>query len=442
MCDRSIRRRFFLIFASLVFGAGLSSLEAADQPRVVVGKYLSAAGRLNARVPGSQQWQVVKPDEPVYRGDMLLGKPGAAIDSANGAVRLILLADLRRSSPYPTLEPAVVLHSNEKVDLDFTLDRGRVVFINRKKEGSARVRVRFRDDFWDLTLKEPETRVGMEIYGRWPRGIYWHKGDKQPETPTSMLTMIVLKGEVQLRHHQQSHLMRPPPGPALIQWDSAAGDNPSPIRLETLPSWADKNQPLSARAKKMQGLLNFFSDRQAEVGVARSIREALGSSDPAFRRVGVISLGATDNLPALIDLMGDVQAHDVRDDVVLVLRHWIGRGPGQDQKLHEALLQKKYTPVQADTILHLLHSFGPTALARPETFETLIHYLQHDKLIIRELAEYHLYRLVPAGKGIAYNPAGTPAQREAAFKEWKKLIPDGQLPSRPKEEKQEEKFKE
>jgi hypothetical protein len=275
--------------------------------------------------------------------------------------------------------------------------------------------------------------------------MYWHKDAKKPEVPTSQMNLIVLAGEIQLQHHKQTHLMKPPPGPALIQWDSVVGDDATPTRLEELPKWADRNQPLTERAKKLQGLLTFFSQRQAAIGVEKSIQEALDSEDPAMRRVAVISLGATDDLPKLIDLMGNSKYHDVRDDAILVLRHWIGRCPGQDQKLYQALLKKKYTPVQADTVLYLLHSFALTALSRPETFETLIAYLKHDKMAIRELAEYHLYRLVPAGKDIAYNPAGTPAEREAAFKLWKKLVPDGQLPARPKEEKKEpkdtEKFK-
>ena len=42
--------------------------------------------------------------------------------------------------------------------------------VNQKKEGAAKVCVRFAKYHWDLTLARPGTRVALEIYGRWPAG--------------------------------------------------------------------------------------------------------------------------------------------------------------------------------------------------------------------------------------------------------------------------------
>jgi hypothetical protein len=36
--------------------------------------------------------------------------------------------------------------------------------------------------------------------------------------------------------------------------------------------------------------------------------------------------------------------------------------------------------------------------------------------------------LVPGWQKISYNPADPAERREIAYKEWKKLIPDGKLP--------------
>jgi hypothetical protein len=77
----------------------------------------------------------------------------------------------------------------------------------------------------------------------------------------------------------------------------------------------------------------------------------------------------------------------------------------------------------------LLHTpFDPKA---PETYETLIAYLRHDKQPVRELAKWHLDRLAPAGRSIPFDAAAPPEEREKAYKEWKKLIPDGKLPPPP-----------
>ena len=61
----------------------------------------------------------------------------------------------------------------------------------------------------------------------------------------------------------------------------------------------------------------------------------------------------------------------------------------------------------------------------------LIEYLHHSKLPIRELSRWYLYRWVSAGRNIPYN-AADPLSVDRAYKQWKKLIPDGQLPPRPK----------
>jgi hypothetical protein len=77
-------------------------------------------------------------------------------------------------------------------------------------------------------------------------------------------------------------------------------------------------------------------------------------------------------------------------------------------------------------VLQLLHS--PFDSKLPETYEALIGYLRHDKLPVRELARWHLQRLAPKITDIPYDAAGSAAEREKAYQEWKKRIPDGKLP--------------
>jgi hypothetical protein len=78
--------------------------------------------------------------------------------------------------------------------------------------------------------------------------------------------------------------------------------------------------------------------------------------------------------------------------------------------------------------LQLLHSFGESDLALPETYQTLIDYLNHDVLAIRGLAHWHLYRLVPEGRKIDYDPLAPKNVRAAAIKKWKEVLPPGHLP--------------
>jgi hypothetical protein len=142
-------------------------------------------------------------------------------------------------------------------------------------------------------------------------------------------------------------------------------------------------------------------------------------------------MAALDQLERLGKALREAKHPDVWENGVVALRHWIGRGPGQDQILYKALIESaNYKPVHAETVVQLLHSFGDNELASPETYQTLIDYLDHQHLAIRGLAHWHLYRLVPAGRDIAYNQLDPKEAREAAVQKWRKLVPPGKLPAR------------
>ena len=58
---------------------------------------------------------------------------------------------------------------------------------------------------------------------------------------------------------------------------------------------------------------------------------------------------------------------------ITILRHWLGRSRGQDQKLYSTLIELRgYTPQQATTIIQMLYGFSETDLRQPETYEVLI----------------------------------------------------------------------
>src|SRR5262249_22657150 len=124
--------------------------------------------------------------------------------------------------------------------------------------------------------------------------------------------------------------------------------------------------------------------------------ELLQSEEPAERRLGGVASAAPGDLGHLGKALATAKDPDVWGKGVLALRHWIGRGPGQDLKLYQGLIEKrKMKPAQAETVLELLHGFDDESLGQPETYETLIEFLNKDELPIRGLAYWHLKRLVP-----------------------------------------------
>jgi hypothetical protein len=419
----------------VVFGFSSEFVQSADKSaadgakRSPAGKLISGKGSLVRREAPGKPWQLVDQNETLFSGDLLVGKAGARVESSNGAVRLSPKSDLDNLSPYPIRECALVLQSDPKVDLAFTLDRGRVDVVNQKSQGVAKVRVQVWQASWELSLDEPETRVTLELFGRWPRGTTFVKDPGPKIAPTASLVFLVLKGRAHLHHAGVEHALAAPPGPAMIEWDSVTGMDETPHRLDTLPSWASSTTEESPAAKKKLAARDRMVKLVLSKGINATLDTLINSEDPDDRELAIVVMGALDDLPRLGKAMREAKYPDVWENGVLTLRHWIGRAPGQDQRLYQGLLASgNFSPVEAETVLQLLHSFGDTDLARPETYETLIAFLSHDQVAIRGLAYWHLSRLVPAGRKFGYNPLDPKEKREAAVEQWKKLIPSGRMP--------------
>jgi hypothetical protein len=406
---------------------------AGLEPRVAVGKCDSPDGTLLASPRPGQGYHAVPAGEPVYSRDLLLALPGMRAALTTPAVRLELWGSLPELSGSPTLESAVLLHDSRAFDLDFTLARGRVVVSNRKERGPARVWVRLPGESWQLTLAGPGAAVALESYGRWPRGVPFSRERRPGEGPTQVVELMVLKGQADLKTDDQQVSLSAPPGPAYYRWDSVGGAE-GPKRRDRLPAWTGRvGEPPPAelaRAELAPAVAARLKERGADAVLrdvlAESAREKDKGRAALQRSFAVLGLGAVDEVGRVAEALADPDHAAVRDTAVLALRHWIGVGPGRDQRLYQLLVERGgYRPAQAEAVLHLLHS--PFAADLPETYETLIAYLQHGKLAVRALAWWHLTRLAGPGD-VRYDPAGPPADRARACAALRKLLADGKLP--------------
>lgn len=419
--------RYRAILLLLTLGVGLAAAQPAK--REPAAKSVGEPGSLLRREAAAKLWQLVGDKETLHTGDVLVAGGGASLEATNGAVRLVLQGGAGGTAPLPVLESAIVLNTSPNSDLDFTLLRGRVDLSNTKPKGEAKVRVRGPDGAAaDLRL-ESGASVALVLSGRWPAGVPFRK-DAKPEEhkPALAFLVLVLKGEIEVKTAKNQFPMQAPPGPALLEGDNIGATDPAPRRLEKLPDWAAE-PAASDDAKKVQAALTRFRTLAQKQTVPEAIDQLLQAKDPVERRVGIALLGATDNLERLAQALTAAKEPDVWESSVGVLRHWIGREPGQDQKLFQLLQDKnKLTAAQAETVVQLLHNFGTDALAQPEAYETLIDLMGSDTLAIRGLAHWHLYRLVGPGRKIGYDPLAPADKRAAAILEWRKLIPAGKLP--------------
>lgn len=410
--------------------------------RLAIGKYErspKSPSILLQKKNDAAQWQQVQAQERVTTGDLLISLPGYRSEvNLDSGVQLLLWGNVVEQLNLPFLESAVVLNNpTEGVDLNFTLDRGRVLIANRKPEGSAKVQVRFASEVWDITLVDSQCEVGIDLIGR-------EIGDDAEKGPLAFLSLMVVKGHARLTIGFQKYSLQAPPGPAEFTWSNRGTGPQGPLPKEELPPYWNKTLPaawqwerfppaerdnLRQAYENMRKALEELNGRLTEKGkLLLVLEEGLTSPQTMSRMQAVQSLGAIDDLAHLLDALGDEKHFDVREAAVNTLRHWLGRRAGQEKILRQALEDKRVPPSQADIILQLLHTFSRDALADKQTYGVLIEYLRHENPAVRQLAYWHLSRIVPDARKILYDPGVSVQQSKAGYEQWRKLLAEGKLP--------------
>jgi hypothetical protein len=407
------------------------------EPRVTAGKSLAPAGSLLVNEQPGQPWQSVDEGAEIKTRDLLLALPGMSAKLESGGVELTLWGNLPELSTFAGLQSAVILHDSRSFDLDFTLHQGRVILTNRKESGAARIWLRTEGAGFQLTLGGSGDSICMALSSFWPRGVPFHPTPRAEDVPAQTLQFVAIKGQVSLTASGTQHLLKAPPGPAMFRWDSIRGPAEGAQNRSTLPAWADPQSKAPTQAKaqleaidKYKAKVKDKDPRTALYGLLDSSKMATDKDQAhALAEVAILGLVAINDMDRVLQALSDAQNAPVRRAAVAALRHWIGDAGGRDQRLYQHLSDSHgYTRSQAATLLELLHN--ALAPEEPDTYETLIAFLRHEKLAIRELAWSQLSRLVPEDIALPYDPAATAAERDKACKAWKELIPSGSLPTR------------
>lgn len=404
-------------------------------PRVVVARLLSDGGLLSSRGNFIAFSRVFKGEDLTSR-DLLVAIPGlkADIEPRSKNVRLTLWGNLPGLSDSPVLESAVVLNDTRAFDLDVTLVRGRIVLTNTKAKGLAKVWLRTETGV-EIDLPAPGDSVALEIYGRWPAGVPFSLKHNPGTGPVRLWEINCLKGAAQIKAGQRTWALAAPPGASYFHGDSVDGPAGSPEKRPAPPAWADPKAPQPSLAKKVAEVVATYRtkfqdldvEELADAMMAASLKEKDADRARVMRQLVVYGQAAIDDIGKVAAYLEESKLPDVRATAVVALRHWIGSREGRDAMLYDTLKDELgYSKAEAETIMQLLHSpFDPR---QAETYDTLITYLRHRKQAVRELAAWHLYRLAPVGRDIAFDAAAPAAARDKAVQAWKKLIPDGELP--------------
>ncbi len=400
---------------------------AATNQRVPIAVALSPSGYLSCRPAAAREYQVVAENDQLHATDRVVAFPGASFRTTNKKVTVTAGGDWEGRSPLPVFETAFYLTASDDVDMDMTLECGRVEVRNTSSEGGIRVRLRFWDQTWTAVLEGPEHQLLLEVSARWPAGTRF-RPPMPPGNPATMPQPVANAGLIWLRGSGMVDVggaamaMSAPPGPAELRWDSLTGVADRPLKLERLPEWVPNDAVRTEQGRKIaDALRRLCQARVAEPNTA--IRNFLDAQDPTERRVALVALGALDDLDTLGRALVAAKSLDEWDFGIGVLRHWLARSPGQVPRYYEFLTQiRGYSPTEATIILQLLFGFSAEDLRQAETYEVLVDYLIHEKPAIRNLAAWHLVRLIPEGRKIPYRPDGTRTDAIAAQQQWRQLI--------------------
>ena len=425
--------------------------------RVAVGNYVGTTDKLPTalvtRPEDKGEWQMVKAGTSVYTRDTYTALPGfVGVLMTKTGVGLLLRGHVRDFTlalvQDNLMESAVVLHDNDKFDLDLTLLRGRIFLRNQKDTGACKIRLRFESEIWDVALNNKGDEVVIDLSRTFTPVINYRAG----EAPDAKCYVAFLRGDAELKidaYHTHNIEVEPRKW-VRMEYDSSRKTT-GPFKEESVPAITSKQPPEpslfpESRRASLQKMNAALNDLQVLLSTKKSpvvaLQETLDKTDPASRLLAVYCLAALDEVGKLIDVVGDgdVNHWADREAAFYSLQRWVSRSATQAKLLYEekdgnatgVLLDKKFKKREAERILTLLHPLLAEELGKPVVYQDLAADLESSRIAIAEMAFWHLVWLSPGVKlPMGFNAAASIDERERYSGEIQKMIDKKLLPPTP-----------
>ncbi|MCI0738377.1 MAG: hypothetical protein L0Y72_04985 [Gemmataceae bacterium] len=405
-------KHLWIVCLVTLSSSALSAGPPAARLRSPQGTLLAQAG---------QTWELPALHDGVAAGVEVMALPGARalLEAKEGDVRLVLAGNLPDLSDSPVFESVVTLHEAGGYDLDFSLACGRVLLENQG-DGPVKIKIRFGERSLGVTLFDKGAKAAVELLRRWPQT----SSAKKEAEPLDELYFFGLRGKIAVDTEKDKSTLKEPSVYHFTKEQGLRGPSP----LKKAPEWVNPASDKSKKAASTYGGVEKVRLAIANHGVAKGIADALASNQPAVLQAAAASALASNDALGGIQALTNEKHMDVRRGAVRALVHYLGRDSLRHQQIDKALLGLKYKAGEAALIVELLCGFGPEARVRPETYTLLISYLNNERLAIRELAAWNLALLAPQ-HSIAYDAAANEESRTQAQAAWRKLIPEGTVPS-------------
>lgn len=406
-------------------------------------------------------------DKDVLSARPLLALPGTKSTIAlNSGVEVTLWGNLAELTFNPFLaESRALLHANDLLDADITMQRGRLLVRNGKKgDKDALVRVRFdnptlprkddparsEEEHFDLVLRGGAAVV-FERYSTMDQNEQFYDDPKDPDRlgPTATMWVFAYGGSANIRCAQVAYALEQGQQP-ILRWDSRQGTlTPPDAKLAppappaTPPALKEKGDQL-VREKVLKAraeVESYLEKNDIAVALAEMMQSVQKSADrdtTAGKQIlpdtyirwqyVIRCYAATDDADSLFrDFAANPTPLQIRGLYMQALQQWLTNGREYDYLLLD-VVRKNYRKTESLNILSLFHPTSAKDALKPETYEHLIENLNNDLLPIRALSHMHLFVLVPEGRKIFYDPAVEAPIRMRAVREWLTIVPPGKLP--------------
>jgi hypothetical protein len=384
----------------------------------------------------------LRPEARVLSSHTLLCLPGyrAHLQGDRG-VHVTLWGNVPEFCAVPPLllESAVILkaESAAEIDLDLTLLRGRVHLANAKKDGPAKIRLRYLREIWELTLSDSNSEVVAELWG-----MLAPASEKASSHTLPLRLGLFTKGAVSLRTPLAETPLELPNHSRVSRVNEANSPLYRTVSADLPDWWARPPDAKQARVADVMLSLKDWENRLREPGdltqdIFRHTESQRGrqpnnrDDDPTFRSLGVYFLGSFDGdgIPLVVRLLEDPDYAEVRRAAAHALRAWLARDNRHDSQLTPILQARIDPPQRAADVQRLLYPFPTDTVNDRQKWtqltKELLALLEDKNIALRDLAAWHLEELA-RGSGAPELPffdAGADvATRIEIARKWKRIL--------------------
>ena len=369
--------------------------------------YVNAEGILIARDPQTGQWNVMPRRSLVHAGDEIATPdPFQSEFTVNGSTLEITLYGGSRVLLAPGVGTGL---------LTMTVDRGRVAFrrpMIAENKDPVSIGMILRGQPAVLTLSEPGTQCGLAVSQRAPQG---RRPDPLLLVPEGGLH--VMAGAVSLAWNGG------PPVPIGSDIGYAAWPvPPQPLQAgpqRAIPDWLSPDGVSLTAADKVR-LRMFEKEFAVDQSVSMSIPALVSDRRESISSLATYTLGLVDDVPMLVKALQS-EHEETRLAAIWSLRGWLPTNP-QNTALLETEVARHFPTEDVSDVVQLLWGYSMEDARDKSTSAHLLSWMDHKEIAIRELAFFHVSRLVGRTSAHGYRPNLANTPRNAALMGWRNHI--------------------